>query len=350
MLRSGKTPEEIELQRKLLLMRFFIIAGNLVMVPFLIVSVLHQRWELATILALMIGATAGLVAGAHQRQQTKLTSQLLSILLWLFNVYLIVTGGHAGTGVYFAFGLVVLMIMIAGLRLGVYLGVSFLVVAAAAQFFHPQFAYHYPQDGRVRLIIALAFLVALSLISEWIHLQSYRAIKFTVETHRQNSLTDPLTRLVNRAGLERSLEQWHDPRQQASVALIDIDHFKQINDHYGHAIGDQALATVAKVLRNNLKQSDIVCRWGGEEFVLIFEKLSLARAADVVDQLRELLADRTINLDGQELTLQFSAGVAEFTGSAGFAAALQLADARVYQAKRSGRNRVVSQDEAAPSV
>ena len=341
----GNTPEEIELQRKLLLMRFFVIVGNLVMAPMLVVSLQHDRWQSAAILAVMILLTVYLVLRSHQRQQTRQVSRLLSFSLWVFTTYLMISGGYAGTGIYFAFGLLVLMIMLAGLRLGAVLGVGYLIVMVAVQTLQPDFAYQYPLSSQVRLLVASAFLVLLLLIAEWIHLQSYVAIKMTVEKHQRNSLTDPLTTLVNRAGLERSLSLWTDPYQPAAVALIDIDHFKQINDQYGHAIGDKALATVAKVLRNNLKQNDIVCRWGGEEFVVIFEQLNLQQAAEVVDQLRELLADRTFNLEGEELKLHFSAGVATFAGSKGFTGALQQADARVYQAKRAGRDRVISSDD-----
>lgn len=341
----GNTPEEIELRRQLLLMRFFVITGNLVMVPLFFVSVIHQRWSAAIILALMILVTLTLVIKAHLSQRTLLVSRLLSISLWVFTSYLMISGGYAGTGIYFAFSLLVLMIMLAGLRFGAVLGLGYLAAMIIIQALQPDFAYQYPISSQVRLQLATAFLVLLLLIAEWIHLQSYVAIKLTVEKHQRNSLTDPLTALVNRAGLESSLEGWTDPQQQAAVALIDIDHFKQINDQYGHATGDKALATLAKVLRNNVKQNDIVCRWGGEEFVVVFEQLTLAQATEIVDQLRELLAERTFSLDDQQLQLQFSAGVAEFKGEHGFSAALRQADSRVYIAKRAGRNRVVSTDD-----
>lgn len=341
----GNTPEEIELRRQLLLMRFFVITGNLVMVPLFIVSLVNLRWTAAIILAAMITITVTLVIRAHLSHRTLLVSRLLSLSLWVFTTYLMISGGYAGTGIYFAFSLLVLMIMLAGLRFGAVLGLGYLAAMVIVQATQPDFAYQYPISSQVRLQVATAFLVLLLLIAEWIHLQSYVAIKLTVAKHERNSLTDPLTALVNRAGLESSLERWTDPQQPAAVALIDIDHFKQINDQYGHATGDKALATFAKVLRNNLKQNDIVCRWGGEEFVVVFEQLTLAQATDVVDQLRELLADRTFNLDGQQLQLQFSAGVAEFTGMQGFSGALRQADSRVYIAKRAGRNRVVSSDD-----
>lgn len=341
----GNSPEEIEVRRKLLLMRFFVITGNLIMLPLLIVAVLHQRWQIAAILFAMVSLTVGLVWHAHRNQQARLASQLLSLGLWLFASYLMVTGGFEGTGIYFAFALVVLMIMVAGLRLGTFLGLCYLILMVIVLVSPTSFTADYTPATEIRLLLASTFLVLLCLIAEWIHLQSYAAIKFTVETHRRNSLTDPLTTLVNRAGLERSLSQWTDPRQQAAVALIDIDHFKQINDQYGHATGDQALAAVAKVLRNNLKQDDIVSRWGGEEFVLLFTHLDLETATAVVEKLRLLLDSRTFNLDGQEIALRFSAGVATFTGQAGFDDALKQADERVYQAKRAGRNRVVNGTE-----
>ena len=127
----GNSPEEIEVRRKLLLMRFFVITGNLIMLPLLVVAVLHQRWQIAVILFAMISLTVGLVWHAHRNQQARLASQLLSFGLWLFASYLMVTGGFEGTGIYFAFALVVLMIMIAGLRLGAFLGISYLILMTA---------------------------------------------------------------------------------------------------------------------------------------------------------------------------------------------------------------------------
>lgn len=342
----GKTPEEIELQRKLLLMRFFAVAGNLVMVPLMVISVFAHRWEAAFILLLVVIGVTSVIVLAHKRQRAAPAGRAVAVVLWVFSLYLTITGGVDGTGVYFSFSLVVLMIMVAGMKTGFMLGVSYCVLTFAAFTWNPSFAYPYEEGTRVRIGASTAFIVLLTLVAEWIHLQSYAAIKFTAETHRRNSLTDPLTTLVNRAGLERGLKQWSNPRQQAVVALLDIDHFKNINDEFGHDIGDKVLLAFAKVLRNNVKQEDLVCRWGGEEFVILFENVSERQAAEVVDSLRDLVASRTFSFGEQEIKVRFSAGVAEFEGEAGFHEGLKRADQRVYHAKRSGRNQVVAEEPA----
>jgi len=338
----GNTPEEIELQRKLLLMRFFAVAGNLVMVPLLGVSLFFQRWEAAIILAMVIVIITSAILHAHRNQRTGPASVFVATGLWLFSSYLTVTGGVNGTGVYFSFSLVVLMIMMAGLRTGLTLGLGYCAVVFLSFGLDAGFTYDYPQGTRVRIGASTAFIVLLTLVAEWIHLQSYSAIKFTAETHRRNSLTDSLTTLVNRAGLERTLSKWRNSRQPAVVVLIDIDHFKAINDRYGHDIGDKVLSAFAKVLRNNLKQDDVVCRWGGEEFIILFSDVSERKAAEVMDSLRELVDGRTFTFGDEEVRVQFSAGVAAFEGEQGFHEGLKRADQRVYQAKRAGRNRVVA--------
>lgn len=338
----GNIPEEIELQRKLLLMRFFAIAGNVVMVPFMIVSFLYERWLAGIILLVYVVPMTIIIILAHRSRRTGPASATVAAGLWVLSSYLTVSGGVNGTGVYFAFSLVVLMIMIAGLRLGTLLGVGYCAVLTLIFILDPNFAYDYREGTRVRIAASTVFIVLLTIVAEWIHLQSYVAIKFTAETHRRNSLTDPLTSLVNRAGLERRLGQWTNASQLAVVALIDIDHFKTINDQYGHDLGDQVLATFAQLLRNNVKRQDMVCRWGGEEFVILFENITEAAAAEVVDELRKLIASRTLQFEEHELTLQFSAGVASFSGEKGFREGLRRADSRVYEAKRGGRNRVVA--------
>ena len=340
----GNTPEEIELQRKLLLMRFFAVAGNLVMAPLLVVSIIHQRWEAAVVLAVVIVTITTAILLAHRHQRTGPASLFVATGLWLFSCYLTVTGGVNGTGVYFSFSLVVLMIMMAGMRTGLTLGLGYCAVVFLSFGLDLSFTYDYPQGTRIRIGASTAFIVLLTLVAEWIHLQSYSAIKFTAETHRRNSQTDSLTTLVNRAGLERTLKQWSNPRQRAVVALIDIDHFKAINDRYGHDIGDKVLSAFAKVLRNNLKQDDVVCRWGGEEFIILFTDVSELKAARVVNSLRELVDARTFNFGEQEILLQFSAGVAAFEGEQGFHDGLKKADQRVYRAKRAGRNQVVASE------
>lgn len=346
----GNTPEEIELQRKLLLMRFFAVAGNLVMIPLLLASLYYRRWEAALILTVVIATLTTAITLAHRYQKTRAASLFVASGLWMFSCYLTVTGGVNGTGVFFSFSLVVLMIMMAGWRPGMLLGLGYCAVVFVVFIADPGFAFDYPESTEIRIGASTAFIVLLTLVAEWIHVQSYSAIKVTAEHHQRNSLTDSLTTLLNRSGLEQELRRWANAKQPAVVALIDIDHFKSINDEYGHDVGDKVLSAFAKVLRNNLKQEDIVSRWGGEEFIVVFTDVPEKKAAKVLDALRILVESRTFTFADQEVRLQFSAGLASFEGESGFHHGLKRADQRVYRAKRAGRNQVIATEpEPSPS-
>jgi len=125
------------------------------------------------------------------------------------------------------------------------------------------------------------------------------------------------------------------------VALLDVDHFKRINDEHGHLVGDAVLRDVGRLLGDRLRGSDLVGRYGGEEFVVVMRRATKVQAAGVLDQLRDRVAARAPTTDLPRYT--FSAGVAEFPGDgADVTALLQRADDRLYAAKEAGRNRVAT--------
>ncbi|MCP1292074.1 MULTISPECIES: GGDEF domain-containing protein [Chromobacterium] len=157
------------------------------------------------------------------------------------------------------------------------------------------------------------------------------------------AIRDPLTGVFSRRSGEEMLGllelQAQRSRQPLSLAFIDLDHFKAINDHYGHLAGDQVLRHFAELMEGRLRRSDVLVRWGGEEFVLLMPGAQLAHAAQVIARLRaQGLGERP---EGHALTA--SIGVAELfqDGSADWRALVDLADTRMYRAKQTGRNRVV---------
>ncbi len=146
---------------------------------------------------------------------------------------------------------------------------------------------------------------------------------------------DPLTGLLNRQGLRRWLETY-SPETELSVVLIDLDHFKNVNDTWGHAAGDAVLVRLSRLLANQCAPSSVAVRMGGEEFVWLWaQPASLQAAASQTEQLRLALASAT---EPPPTTL--SAGVA-IGAVASFEATLRQADAALYEAKAGGRNRVV---------
>lgn len=162
------------------------------------------------------------------------------------------------------------------------------------------------------------------------------------------SATDGLTGLANQRGLQGRL---HEELRRAqrygnilSVAMVDLDLFKQINDTYGHLVGDEVLREFGWFLREQVRETDFVARYGGEEFVLLLPETSPAGALSVLRRLREEMANRRFGAPNASLEVTFSAGIASYPaeGARTPEDVLRRADEALYRAKRGGRNRICS--------
>jgi diguanylate cyclase (GGDEF)-like protein len=156
---------------------------------------------------------------------------------------------------------------------------------------------------------------------------------------------DPLTGLSNRRGLERWIAE-HLPRAEqgepVTLLLVDLDHFKSINDRFGHALGDDVLRRVAGLIRGNCRSRDLAARYGGEEFVLALASVDYPAGVDVAHRLRESILAYPWHGLARGLAVSASIGVAQGIETADPAALLTLADRRLYAAKYGGRNQVVT--------
>jgi diguanylate cyclase (GGDEF)-like protein len=151
--------------------------------------------------------------------------------------------------------------------------------------------------------------------------------------------TDPLTTLYTRNFLKDWMEERETSKKQYSLALIDIDHFKAINDTYGHPVGDQVLIDLANFLKIKCRKSDIVSRYGGEEFIICFPDTPAIQAHKLVERLRIDWIEREVIVDEKVIKSAFSAGIAEWFPGCDVVA---QADKLLYQAKNNGRNQVCS--------
>ena len=166
--------------------------------------------------------------------------------------------------------------------------------------------------------------------------------------------TDILTGLYNRRGLElllsQGLEEARRKRQPLAAIMIDIDQFKKLNDEQGHLAGDQVLRSLAEVVRKNLRQSDIACRWGGEELFILLKEADESAAAGVAEKIRLAVAAASFQFGKRQLAVTVSCGVAQYAAADDsedqFVA---RADAALYLAKHGGRNQVRLASESAES-
>ncbi len=242
----------------------------------------------------------------------------------------------------------VLCYSLLGQRLG------FALSAAGAGLAFAAYLARYP-GGPTQVLDLSDSVICLGTIWVAMHLYERNRAHTNAALHRL-ATTDALTGLHNRRQLQSvfaHLAAAADRQRQAlAVVVVDLDHFKQINDRWGHHAGDAVLAHAASLLREHGRDSDWVFRTGGEEFCLLLTVGGVEGAAAAAEALRRRIAAHPCQVDGQALALTASIGVAVYPADAtDLGALLSLADARMYRAKQQGRNRVISDDgdaQAAP--
>ncbi|QEP42447.1 diguanylate cyclase [Ectothiorhodospiraceae bacterium BW-2] len=170
--------------------------------------------------------------------------------------------------------------------------------------------------------------------------------KRLMDTLRESTLIDPMTGLNNR----RFLEEYSDTiiatanrrQSRVSVLMLDLDYFKKVNDTYGHDAGDKVLKALAQIFRNSVRASDLVIRYGGEEFIILLQDSNSDMGEQVAEKVRANVEAHLFTIPGAELKKTISVGVADFPDDSDtFWQTIKFADVALYQAKDQGRNRVV---------
>jgi diguanylate cyclase len=165
-----------------------------------------------------------------------------------------------------------------------------------------------------------------------------------LEQARSEAVSDPLTRLPNRRALDPALSREVARARRNDVplcvAVIDIDHFKRVNDQFGHAAGDAALVHLAQVLKPAVRETDMLARFGGEEFVLVLPDTALPGAEFTMNRLLRAIERAPLEFEGKQIPIRFSAGLAQWQSGESPEQVVKRADEAMYQAKAAGRGRV----------
>ncbi|PMY67166.1 MULTISPECIES: sensor domain-containing diguanylate cyclase [Pseudomonas] len=195
-------------------------------------------------------------------------------------------------------------------------------------------------DIRRSLYLNLLICLAITLIVLTLLNRVVRRFQRKIETQ---ATLDSLTGLPNRRGFDllaaqAMLEAQREPKPLAAL-LLDLDHFKRLNDTYGHLAGDQVLSGFARHLASCLRQSDIVCRWGGEEFIVLLKDTDSATALKIAEKIRLLIEQQRYAYEGKNMRLTVSIGVTTLQADDTLHSLLSRADHAMYRAKQTGRNR-----------
>jgi diguanylate cyclase (GGDEF)-like protein len=268
--------------------------------------------------------------------------------VWIY----LVTGPVRGA----ALGLLVLVVVFAMFRLGPReaLGLAaaaLLLLGAASRWLILSDAFHFPVEVEVlNLAYTTVVLAGVALLAMRVtqlreqHQQQRVALQHALARISELATRDELTGLPNRRAIldQLATETARQARKKLplALALIDLDHFKRINDEHGHAGGDQVLRGFAHRVESELRGGDVMARWGGEEFLLMLPDTSIEAAQQCLERLRERLRASPFDEVAPGLQLTFSAGVTGCLGQGDVDSAIERADQAMYRAKQAGRDRI----------
>ncbi len=177
-------------------------------------------------------------------------------------------------------------------------------------------------------------------------------LKEYVLKFRHEAQTDTLTHLLNRRAfmsiINQALKLFQSNRDPFSLVMLDLDHFKQLNDQYGHQAGDKVLSIFGELIHRNTRSEDSAFRYGGEEFAIITQMASVENVKSFVERILNETRETIIHYEKQQIRFTFSAGIAGMEKYVTRRELIQRADAALYAAKRQGRNRILIFDQAMP--
>mgnify|MGYP005987960631 CR=1 FL=1 len=324
----------------------FSLVGVLILTTMGIIALFNQTFILAVTLF-----SASLLCFIGYYIYKKFDNSIFSSAIVLYSLYslmfyLVYTGGVSLSGPLWIFVIPPISLFIQGLKYGLVNLAMFVVVISIIMFMPTELITNPPYsfEFKLRLLYSFLTVTALSALYEYSRERSYKGALRLSEKYQQLANFDPLTQLSNRRGALAILQQEQariarkeDP---LSIVLCDIDHFKKVNDLYGHNAGDTILTALTKIFTVNMREQDSIARWGGEEFLFILPQTTAANANVVAEKIRVQIQNHISYYQDKEIKVTASMGIEQFDGTRSIDEVINSADKQLYKAKDTGRNQV----------
>ncbi|WP_027328110.1 GGDEF domain-containing protein [Marinimicrobium agarilyticum] len=297
-------------------------------------------------LILLSASTAFLLTVGYYRWSKNIERACLieALLVALFVLALVFHGGYANTALYWVFPFPAILFGLLGVRNAAIGNTLILVLLAIMLFVDGLIPAQYRPEETSRFFASVVIVVMVSWINDYFRERSHQKMDVLQATREKQANTDPLTLLPNRRFIDSHLgrDLAHRPEEflPMGVVMCDIDHFKRLNDQFGHHTGDLVLKQVAEHFRKALRRQDIACRTGGEEFLLLLPKTDLNDARLVAEKVRDQLARQPFIIKEKEHPITASFGVTVCETADALASSVEQADELLYRSKQSGRNKV----------
>jgi diguanylate cyclase (GGDEF)-like protein len=277
----------------------------------------------------------------------KLSANLLTTLLMLLMFYLVFAGGVKGTGPLWIYIVPPIALFFGGMRKGLLnLGVFVLVISILL--FYPDdqwLATTYSFEFKSRLIYSFLTVSCLFAFYEYVRKSSFHQLQEMSQKFEKQAMQDPLSGLLNRRGMRKNLQQEFERNQRyknnLTVMMCDIDHFKAVNDQYGHDKGDDIIKSLATIFRAGLRKQDSLARWGGEEYLFLLVETNGEQAMQLAEKLRRKIKEKQYKQDDKVFGITISIGLHQIAATDTIDQAITKADTNLYKAKEQGRNRCI---------
>ena len=341
---SKKQVERIDARRRHRILAFVSYITSAVMFFYGVKDLHVEQW----ILPALLFATGGLfllnMLVFHLSRNLDRACIIEAVLVGAFVLCLVFQGGYNNTALYWVFPFPAILFGLLGVRLALMCNTMLLVVLAVMLYTPDLILAQYKEAESSRFLASLVIVIIVCWINDHYRERSHKALDRLQQSKDQQANTDPLTGLANRRFIDSSLVPnfQQNPEQFLPVSLIicDIDHFKRLNDRFGHDVGDEVLQAIAKLFLRNIRQHDYACRTGGEEFLLILPSTQLAEARVVAEKIRQRIEQQAMVTANSDFRITASFGVAQCDDAQEFNQAVKHADKQMYLSKQQGRNQV----------
>mgnify|MGYP000347923967 CR=1 FL=1 len=339
---------ELEIKRKIFILNLFALVGSSITGVLGVTAFFHNDLILSS--SLIISCTAFYASHLYLKitNNYKAPARGLLFALSVLMLYLVYSGGVENTGPLWIFIIPPVALFLGGLTSGL-VSIFLFIGCCIFLMFYEQgslLATDYPQTFKLRLIYSFLTVTFLSYCYEYSRKLSFKNIQDLSEEFERMAKHDALTGLSNRRDMMEKIQtecaRVSRSHNQTCLLLCDIDHFKVINDTYGHDAGDQVLEEISDLFSSMIRQQDLVARWGGEEFLFVLPDTHLANAQKAAENIREKVETHAFMIGDVKKHITISIGVATLSVEQNIKESIARADKYLYRAKQTGRNRVCS--------
>jgi diguanylate cyclase (GGDEF)-like protein len=324
--------------RRVIILNSFYIIGMIAFASFAFINLLLTQDYLVSLLDLALFIIFFLLYIDLNKNKNLLRSSVIgTCMIALFMFFFAYLNHNTGFGLIWTIFVPIFGVALFGSKQGIIISFIYYLLLFSLLFY----GLHYWEDSSWNLLSFLRLVFA-SLVLLWVLYVTENSFEKVSLVLEKMTYTDTLTKLYNRRKIDEIMaEKCYDYERYGtslSIAILDIDDFKEINDTYGHDVGDKVLSELSQILKENSRKSDIIARWGGEEFMFIMQNTEKNDALKTMEKLREVIAKHTFTIVGH---ITCSIGVCEINKDISNANKLfSCADKALYKSKHNGKNSV----------